>query len=228
MGLMETLGRIPKIMEANLNAMLDKCEDPARMIDQLLVDAKRDLADVKRDTQEAMARLEMSKKKLAECDEDIAKKQLAATNALKAGNEGDARTLLAAKQSLERTRTTLAQNVATAEENVDTLRDGYNKLVANISYLENQRDAAKDKIAMAKTQNKINETAAKASSTTALDAMEKYTSQADRMLAEAKAGAELDKGTGTADDLTEKYAGAGCDASVEDELARMKAELGMS
>ena len=55
MGLADTLGRIPKILEANINALLDRCEDPAKMIDQLLIDYKRDLADVKRDTAAVMA-----------------------------------------------------------------------------------------------------------------------------------------------------------------------------
>ena len=90
MGLMDTLGRIPKILEANLNAILDKCEDPAKMIDQLLVDYKRDLADIKKDTAAVMADVELAEKRLKECDESIAKKQKAAENALKAGNEGDA------------------------------------------------------------------------------------------------------------------------------------------
>ena len=98
MGLADTLGRIPKILEANINALLDRCEDPAKMIDQLLIDYKRDLADVKRDTAAVMADVKLAEKKVEECDEDIARKQKAAENALKAGNEGDARTLLAAKQ----------------------------------------------------------------------------------------------------------------------------------
>ena len=38
MGLADTLARIPKILEANINAMLDKLEDPSKMIDQLLID----------------------------------------------------------------------------------------------------------------------------------------------------------------------------------------------
>ncbi len=60
MGLMDTLGRIPKILEANINAILDKCEDPAKMIDQLLIDYKRDLADVKKDTAAVMADVKLA------------------------------------------------------------------------------------------------------------------------------------------------------------------------
>lgn len=227
MGLTDTLARIPKILEANLNALLDKAEDPAKMIDQMLIDYKRDLADVKRDTAAVMADVKMAEKKLADCDADIARKQKAAENALKAGNEDDARTLLAAKQTAEVTRQSLASNLELAQKNAQMMQDGYNKLVRNIEELEQRKDVAKAKISMAKAQESINKTAAKANSAVNFEAFNKYEEKADRMLAEANASAELDEQTVTAESLTEKYTSAGDSASVDDELAALKAKLGM-
>lgn len=227
MGLMETLGRIPKILEANINALLDKCEDPAKMIDQLLIDYKRDLVDVKRDTAAVMADVKVAQKRLEDCEAEIAKKQKAAENALKAGNEADARTLLAAKQSLEKTRESLLQNYSVAQSNADMMKEGYNKLVRNIEELEQRKDAAKAKISMAKAQKQISETAAKANSTVNLDAFEKYEEKAEKMLAEAGALAELDEGISSVEDLTDKYTSSADSASVDDELAALKASLGM-
>lgn len=227
MGLMDTLGRIPKILEANINAILDKCEDPAKMIDQLLVDYKRDLADVKRDTAAVMADVKLAEKKLADCDESIARKQKAAENALKAGNEGDARTLIAAKQSLEVTRESLLQNLSVAQKNAEMMQEGYNKLVRNIDELEQRKDAAKAKISLAKAQEQINSTAAKANSTVNLDAFNKYEQKAERMLAEANATAELDSQAVSVEDLTDKYTSGTESSSVDDELAALKAKLGM-
>ncbi len=227
MGLVETLGRIPKILEANINALLDKCEDPAKMIDQLLVDYKRDLVDVKRDTVAVMADVKVAEKRLQECDEDIARKQKAAENALKSGNEADARTLLAAKQSLEETRASLLQNLSVAQKNADLMREGYNKLVRNIEELEQRKDAAKAKISMAKAQEQINQTVAKAGSTVNMDAFNKYEQKAERMLAEANASAELDSEVQSVSNLTEKYTNSANSASVDEELAALKAKLGM-
>jgi len=227
MGLMETLGRIPKILEANINALLDKCEDPAKMIDQLLIDYKRDLVDVKRDTAAVMADVKVAQKRLEDCEEEIAKKQKAAENALKAGNEADARTLLAAKQNLEKTRESLVQNYSIAQSNAEMMKEGYNKLVRNIEELEQRKDAAKAKISMAKAQKQISETAAKANSTVNLDAFERYEEKAEKMLAEAGAMAELDEGVSTVEDLTDKYTSGADTASVDDELAALKASLGM-
>lgn len=227
MSFKDTLARIPKILEANLNALLDKAEDPAKMIDQLLVDYKRDLADVKRDTAAVMADVKMAEKKLADCDAEIARKQRAAENALKAGEENDARTLLAAKQTLEVTRESLAANYELAQKNAQMMQDGYNRLVRNIEELEQRKDVAKAKIAMAKAQDQINKTAAKANSTVSLDAFNNYEAKADRMLAEANAAAELDAETVSAESLTDKYASAANSSSVDDELAALKAKLGM-
>ncbi|MCD7836009.1 MAG: PspA/IM30 family protein [Lachnospiraceae bacterium] len=227
MGLVETLGRIPKILEANINALLDKCEDPAKMIDQLLVDYKRDLVDVKRDTAAVMADVKVAEKRLQECDEDIARKQKAAENALKSGNEADARTLLAAKQSLEETRASLLQNLSVAQKNADLMREGYNKLVRNIEELEQRKDAAKAKISMAKAQEQINQTVAKAGSTVNMDAFNKYEQKAERILAEANASAELDSEVQSVSNLTEKYTNSANSASVDEELAALKAKLGM-
>lgn len=227
MGLTDTLARIPKILEANINALLDRCEDPAKMIDQLLIDYKRDLADVKRDTAAVMADAKMAEKKLAECDADIARKQKAAENALKAGNERDARTLLAAKQSLEVTRESLLQNLSVAQKNAEMMQEGYNKLVRNIEELESRKDAAKAKISMAKAQDQINKTAAKANSTVNMDAFNKYEQKAERMLAESNAAAELDAESVSVEDLTTKYAGGADSPSVDEELAALKAKIGL-
>lgn len=227
MGLADTLARIPKILEANINALLDKCEDPAKMIDQLLIDYKRDLVDVKRDTAAVMADVKMAEKKLEECDADIARKQKAAENALKAGNEGDARTLLAAKQSLEVTRESLLQNLSVTQKNAEMMQEGYNRLVRNIEELESRKDAAKAKISMAKAQEQINKTAAKANSNVSMDAFNKYEQKAERMLAEANAAAELDAATVSVEDITAKYTSGTESASVDEELAALKSKLGL-
>lgn len=226
MGLANTLARIPKILEANFNALLDKSENPEKIIDQLLIDYKRDLVDVKRDTASVMADLNMAEKKLAECDADIARKQRAAENALKAGNEGDARTLLAAKQRVEATRESMLQDVTVARKNAEMMQEGYNKLVRNIEELERRKNAARAKMSMAKAQNQLNKTVAKAGSDTRMNAFDVYEQKADRMLTEANAAAELSAGT-SIDALTSKYADSAESVAVDEELAALKARMGL-
>lgn len=107
------------------------------------------------------------------------------------------------------------------------MQEGYNKLVRSIEELESRKDAAKAKISMAKAQDQINKTAAKANSTINMDAFNKYEQKAERMLAEANAAAQLDAAAVSADDLTEKYTSGADSSSVDDELAALKTKLGL-
>ena len=47
---MGILARFKDIMSANINALLDKCEDPAKMIDEYMRQLTEELADEKRNS----------------------------------------------------------------------------------------------------------------------------------------------------------------------------------
>ena len=95
---MGMLDRFADIVKANINDLLDKCEDPAKMIDQYLRDLTENLAEVKQETAGVMAEEARTKRIAEENDAEIARYDGLARKALEAGNEGDARTFLAKKQ----------------------------------------------------------------------------------------------------------------------------------
>ena len=92
---MGILTRFKDIMASNINAMLDKMEDPEKMIDQCLRNLNSDLAKVKSETAGVMAQEKACKRDLTACENDIAKMQNYAIKALEAGNEEDAKKFLA-------------------------------------------------------------------------------------------------------------------------------------
>ena len=53
---MGILTRFKDIMSANINALLDKCEDPEKMIDQYMRNLESDLGKVKAETASVMQR----------------------------------------------------------------------------------------------------------------------------------------------------------------------------
>ena len=59
--------RFSDIMSANLNALLDKAEDPEKMIDQYLRNLESDLGKVKAETASVMAEETKCKRELDEC-----------------------------------------------------------------------------------------------------------------------------------------------------------------
>ena len=67
------LERFKTIMASNINAVLDKMEDPEKMIDQYLRDMEKDLGSVKAETVAVMAQESAAKRKVSECEDEIKK-----------------------------------------------------------------------------------------------------------------------------------------------------------
>jgi phage shock protein A len=226
---MGILSRFTDIISANINALLDKCEDPAKMIDQYMLNMREDLAEVKKETAGIIAEEKRSRRLLDESVRDIEKYADLAKKALVAGNEEDAKAFIAKKQEIESTNASLQSTYSIAKANADKMRQLHDKLVHDISTLESRRDAVKAKVAVAKTQTKINNIGTSVSKAGATQsAFQRMESKADKMLDSANAMAELNEtATDPVDDIESKY-GASGSISVDDELAKMKADLGLA
>ncbi|MGI6364278.1 MAG: PspA/IM30 family protein [Bacillota bacterium] len=226
---MGILARFSDIISANINALLDKAEDPAKMVDQYLRKMTDDLAEVKRETAGVMAEESRTKRLVDENNKEIAKYEDLAKKALLAGNEDDARVFLAKKQELEDLGVSLGTAYAAAHENAVKMRQLHDKLVKDINTLNSRRQAIKAKVAVAKTQDKINKLGASADKLEgSMGAFERMEAKADKMLDQANAMAELDsQPADPVQSLEEKYKVADVNASVEDELAALKKQLGL-
>ena len=84
---MAILERFADIIKANINDLLDKCEDPAKMIDQYLRDLTEDLAEVKKETAAVMAEETRTRRMLEENTAEVKRYEELAKKALTAGNE---------------------------------------------------------------------------------------------------------------------------------------------
>lgn len=226
---MGIIARFKDIMAANINALLDKCEDPEKMIDQYLRNLESDLGKVKAETASVMADEKRAKRELDECAEEIAKFQNYAVKAVEAGNDDDARQFLEKKNQLVAKQTALQQTYDLANANATKMRQMHDKLVKDIEALNDRRDAIKAKMAVAKTQQRLNEIGASvAGAENNLTAFARMEAKADKMLDEANAMSELNTDTEAANinNLAAKYEEATVDTAVEDELAALKASMG--
>ncbi len=223
---MGILARFKDIISANVNALLDKCEDPAKMIDQYLRDLSDDLAQVKRETSEVMAAESRAARDLEKAKKEAEKFAELAEKAVLAGNDDDARVFLAKKQKLDAEVANRQKTYDVAHDNAVKMRQMHDKLVNDINELNARKESIKAKVAVAKTQQRINNiSSATSNASGAMSAFERMEQKADSMLDSANAMAELnERPTDDADSLAEKYAVS--DASVDDELAKLKAKLG--
>ena len=220
------LSRFKDIMSANINALLDKAEDPEKMIDQTLRNLNNDLAKVKEETAAVMADEARAKRNLDEVNSEIARMQAYAEKAVLAGNDADAAKFLTEKSKLVAKQQTLQQVYDVSAANAMKMRQMHDKLVTDIADLESRKDAIKAKIRLAKAQQDINKVTSKVDSSSSFAAFQRMEDKADAMLDMAAAEAELNSTTAASevDSLSAKY-DAAPDAGVQDELAALKAKL---
>ncbi|MCI8565020.1 MAG: PspA/IM30 family protein [Lachnospiraceae bacterium] len=226
---MGIIQRFSDIMSANINALLDRAEDPSKMIDQYLRNLQKDLEDVKEETAAVMAEEKRCERELKECNAEIAKLQSYAEKAILAGNDNDAKQFLMKKTALVEKQAGLQQAYEAAAANSSKMKQMYDKLCSDISTLNARKDAIKAKVAVAKTQEKINKIGSSMQGAARnLSAFDRMEAKANQMLDKANAMAELNSSTASdsgVEDLMSKY-DAQPSVAVEDELAALKAKLG--
>lgn len=224
---MSIIARFKDIMSANINALLDKCEDPAKMIDEYMRQVTEQLAEVKKETSGVIAEEKRTKRLIEQNDEQITKYDQLARKALTAGNEEDARVFLAKKQQYVTNGQDLQKSYDVAHANADKMREMHDKLTRDIQTLEQRRRNVKAKVAVAKTQEKINKvTGSMDSASSSMRAFERMEEKADRMLDEANSMAELNEApSDEAMSLEEKYSDK--EKDIDDELEKLKAEMGL-
>ena len=224
------LERFKTIMSSNINALLDKMEDPEKMIDQYLRDMEKDLGSVKAETVAVMAQESAVKRKVTECEDEIKKMESYAKKALQAGNEADARMFLEKKESIKIKLESLEKEKMVAVENSLKMREMHDKLTSDIQKLNAKRNEIKAKIKMAKSAQKINSMTSSTGISGKMDSFNSIEEKVDRMLDEANASIELNSSKkDEVDDLMKKYDSVEPESSsaVDEELERLKKEMGL-
>lgn len=214
-------------MEANINALLDKAEDPVKMADHLARDLEKDLGEVKAETVSVMAEEKRAKRAYDEGVAEVEKLQRYAEKAVLAGNDADAKVFLSEKAAKAANLESLKGAWDLAAANAAKMREMHDKLTEQLKQVEDRKAAIRAKAAMVKSQQKANEIKSDlgGSSLAAFDALEE---KLNRKLDEAEAAAELNTKKDDMADLMAKYDDDATvqDSGVEDELAALKAKLG--
>lgn len=187
---MGILSRFRDIMASNINAILEKSEDPEKTIDEFMRKVNIDLGQVKAETASVLVDERRAKRALDECNEEIAKLQRYAEKSVEAGNDAEARKFLEKKEPLAAKAVQLQASYDAAAANAANMKQMQDKLVSDISRLEDRRVQLKGRMAAAKAQQRLNEAASPLGSRdeSVFDAMEEKVNNAYN---EAMAIAEL-------------------------------------
>jgi phage shock protein A len=97
MGIFDRMG---KVISSNVNALLDKAEDPKKSLDLIVDEMKDQIKNAKKELVEGVAAEKILRKKVDDLDADVAKWERRAELALKAGDEKLAREALVQKKRI--------------------------------------------------------------------------------------------------------------------------------
>ncbi len=224
---MSILKRITNILEANIQTLLDKAEDPEKMIEQYLRQAVEDLEEVKKETAGIMAEESRARRVYDENIAEVEKYLDLAKKALAASNEADAKVFIDKKQQLEQNGESLKKMYELAKSNAVKMRKMHDKLIEDIDILHSKRDELKAKLKIAETQEIANNIASSANDAkSTLNDFARMEDKINQMLDVADATAQLEGDLQhEAETLEEKYDTD--NTSVDKELSDLKKSMGL-
>ncbi len=137
---MALLERVSTLIRANLNDMIDKAEDPEKMIKQVILDMENQLLQVKTQVAIAIADQHLLEKKRKENEDAAADWRRKAEMAVDKKQDDLARAALERSLSYDELTHSFAQQVIDQKAEVDNLKNALNKLEAKLAEAQNKSD----------------------------------------------------------------------------------------
>jgi phage shock protein A len=230
-------GRMSTVIKAKISKLLDRAEDPGETLDygyqkqvELLQNVKKGIADVVT----SKKRLQMQTQKY---EQQIVKLDTQARQALSQGREDLARAALERKAVIQGELQSLDSQVKELEAQQEALTENEKKLRTKVEAFRTKKEVIKAQYSAAEAQVQISDAAHGVGEQMADVglAIQRAEDKTEQMKARAGAVEELEA-AGTFEDLTQlgegqddidrELAQLGAGAQVDDELAKMKAEVG--
>lgn len=230
---MGILQRFTDIMSANINSLLSNAEEKnaGKLLEKYLADARANLEELKAETSAIIADEMAAGRRVTANNEEIAKFDRYAEQAVMAGNDDDARKFLDAKAQLVAKKAELEAAYEMAKSNSDKMRQMTRKLMDDISAAEGKMGELRAKLTVAENKEKMDDLMHKVAGRTDLAGFENMMEAVQKRIDAVDAKAALNEELADTMDikkLEEKYSekAAAVSASVEADLAALKARLG--
>ncbi|AVQ99637.1 phage shock protein A [Oceanobacillus iheyensis] len=215
-------GRMKTVVSSELNAMLDKAEDPVKMLDQFMRDMAEDIREVEAAVAKQIANEKMLKRKANDAQAMVEKRQKQAEQAIEAGNDDLARRALEDKKDHEATATTLNESWERAEQDATSLRSKLDEMKKEYQEMKLKKDSLKARAESAKTRTKMNRTMSSIGSDDSKRGFERMEEKVMQFEAEAETSEDMSQASRTLDDEFEDLG----KNEVDDELAELKKKMG--
>jgi len=217
---MGNFSRITEIINSNINAMLDKAEDPEKMVKLMIHEMEDTLTEVKSAAAEVVAdKIRLSRQIQAETARRLdwdGKAKLA----LEKDREDLAREAIEQRLSCEKKLLHLNERMAEVEGHVKQYQSDISRLEEKLTNARHRQRALIANHQSAMNRKRVEEKIYKVNTSGAFARFENYESRIDRWQAEADI---IQTSNNT---LEQKFEDLAQGKDVDDELARLKASLG--
>ena len=225
---MGIFSRLGTLIKSNINDLINRAEDPEKMLNQVLLEMQQQLVDAKKAVAVAIAD-EKKLQKQYNVEMDKAKEwERKAMLAVRSGDDGLARQALVRKQEHEGVAGQFQQQWMAQKAAVDKLKDALRLLNNKIEEAKRKKNILIARKKRAEAQQQIASTMQGLGDTSAFDTFDRMADQINLLEAEAEAGAEL-AGELSGDTLEQKFLAleSGGVGSEDDALKELKAKMGL-
>ena len=217
--------RLSDIVKANINDLLNRAEDPEKMLNQMLIEMREQLADAKRQVATSIADEKKLKRQLDQQVEESNKWEQRAMAALQAGKEDMAKQALSRRNEAQEMAKQFQEQWQKQSEAVESLKTALRGLNSKIEEAKRKKDILIARNKRAAAQKQIQETLQGIGASSAFDTFDRLEQKVLQAEAEAEASVDLNEEL-SGMDLEKQF--AELDApQLDDDLAELRSRMGM-
>ncbi|MCP3778580.1 PspA/IM30 family protein [Paenibacillus sp. MZ03-122A] len=215
---MSIFKRLRDLTMSNINAIIDKAEDPIKMTDQYIRDMQEDLEDAEKAVAAQIAIEKRFKQQYEEQAALVKKREEQAHTAAKAQNVDLARRALEEKKSAEQKMNEFKAGYEQNKAAADNLRGKLDEMRRQLTEMKNKRETLVARYNAAKAQTEINKAMNGFSSDTATAGLKRMEEKMLQAEARAEASNEMSSKERS---LDEEFKELDKKSAVDDELAAL-------
>lgn len=220
---MGLFSRIADVFKANVNDVLDKVEDPEKMLKQMVIEMEESVNKTTLAVAQAIANEKGLERKIEKARKDKEDWEHKAMQALQASRDDLARAALEKKAIAERNLTDLVPIHVQARETSNKLRQQLDSLKSKLDEARSRQSTLIARSQAAKAQKQIAQSISGVGSD-AFSKFDKFEGKIEKLEAEATAFEEL---AGSNTNLDDEFKKLSSGPGIDNELEAMKAKMGL-